>query len=240
MMLALLILFVVQSVLGKGMTNYVDLEVLRDSDMPHIVFAENLLGKGGQIWMAVITMLASVSSLNTVMPSTGKILQGMADEGMAPSVFRKLNRKNVPWVGMALLAAADVVMIVTGYVNSSGLINLILAGSCFWLTSYILTHINVLVLRKRYPNANRNKKLMFAGIPQIVGIVGNVYMIWNISSDADSRIMIFKVFALLFVLLAAYAFAWVKFIQKAKPFEPTYIGQMNIDRTGVPQPKTSL
>jgi amino acid transporter len=185
-------------------------------------------------------MLASVSSLNTVMPSTGKILQGMADEGMAPRVFRKLNRRNVPWVGMALLAAADVVMIVTGYVNSIGLINLILAGSCFWLTSYILTHINVLVLRKRYPNANRTKKLTFAGIPQVVGIVGNVYMIWNISSDPDSRVMIFKVFALLFVLLAVYAFAWVKFSQKAKPFEPIYIGRMNIDRTGVPQPKTSL
>jgi amino acid transporter len=174
------------------------------------------------------------------MPSTGKILQGMAEEGMAPGVFRRLNKRNVPWVGMALLMAVDVVMIVTGYVNSSGLINLILAGSCFWLTSYILTHINVLVLRKRYPNAVRNKKLILAGIPQVAGIAGNVYMIWNISSDAEGRIMIFKLFALLFALLAIYAFTWVKFVQKAKPFEPMYIGNINKDRSGILQPKTSL
>jgi amino acid transporter len=241
MLIALAILFVVQSVLGSGMTNYVDLATLQGSDMPHIIFAENLLGKGGQVWMAVVTMLASISSLNTVMPSTGRILQGMADENMVPAVFKKLNRRNVPWVGMLLLTVADVMMIATGYVNSSGLINLILAGSCFWLLSYVLTHLNVLVLRKRYPNAGRNKKLVFAGIPQVVGIVGNVYMIWNISSDMESRLMIYKVFFVLFALLALYAFIWVRAVRKMKLFDPAYIGRMNMEKSSdPPEPRTSL
>jgi amino acid transporter len=241
MVLALAVLFVVQAVLGAGMTNYVNLEELQSSDMPHIVFAENLLGRGGQIWMAVVTMLASVSSLNTVLPSTGRILQGMAEEKMVPAIFGKVNSKNVPWIGMALLVIIDMIMIVTGYVNSSGLINLILAGSCFWLSSYILTHLNVLVLRKRYPNANRNKKLVLAGIPQIVGIVGNIYMIWNISGDMESRLMIYKVFFILFVLLAVYALIWIIGVNKTKPFKPVYIGQMNIDRSAkTPEPKSSL
>ncbi|MDR1588681.1 MAG: APC family permease [Oscillospiraceae bacterium] len=229
MVIALVVLFVVQAVLGSGMTNYVSLDVLQGSDMPHIIFADNLLGKGGQIWMAVVTMLASVSSLNTVMPSTGRILQGMANEKMVPSVFKRVNRKDVPWVGMLLLVGVIVVMIVTGYVNSSGLINLILAGSCFWLSSYVLTHLNVLVLRKRYPNAGRSKRLVFAGIPQIVGIIGNIYMIWNISSDMESRLMIYKVFFVLFILLALYAFIWVRGVQKVNPFKPAYIGKMNIE-----------
>ncbi|MDR1217286.1 MAG: APC family permease [Oscillospiraceae bacterium] len=228
MVLALAVLFVVQAVLGSGMTNYVSLEQLRGSDMPHVVFAENMLGKGGQIWMAVVTMLASVSTLNTVMPATGRILQGMADEKMVPSIFKKVNGRDVPWVGMLLLVAADVVMIVTGYVNSGGLINLILAGSCFWLSSYILTHLNVLVLRRRYPNAGRSRKLMFAGIPQVAGILGNVYMIWNISGDMPSRLMIYRVFFALFILLALYALIWVRVVRKTKLFEPTYIGKMNV------------
>ncbi|MDR2357679.1 MAG: APC family permease [Oscillospiraceae bacterium] len=240
MVIALVVLFVVQAVLGSGMTNYVELDTLSGSDMPHIIFAENLLGRGGQVWMAIVTMLASVSSLNTVMPSTGRILQGMADENMVPAIFKKLNRRNVPWVGMLLLVVADVVMIVTGYVNSSGLINLILAGSCFWLSSYVLTHLNVLMLRKRYPNANRNKKLVFAGIPQIIGIFGNIYMIWNISSDMESRLMIYKVFVALFVLLALYAFVWARGVQKVNPFKPTYIGRMNIEKGAAPEPRTSL
>jgi amino acid transporter len=227
MILALIVLFVVQAVLGTGMTRYVSLDVLSAADMPHIIFAENLLGNAGRIWMGIITLLAGVTSLNTVLPSTGRILQGMAEENMVPKIFRKLNAKNVPWVGMLLLIAVDMVLIATGYVNSSGLINMILAGSCFWLASYILTHLTVLVLRRRYPDAPRYKRFTLLGIPQIVGIVGNVYMIWNISSDMESRISIFKVFGVLFVVLAVYAYIWVRFILKTEAFKPVGIETIN-------------
>jgi len=231
MILALAVLLVVQSVLGSGMSNYVSTEGLLSAEMPHIVYAENLLGKAGRIWMSVVTLLAAVSTLNTVLPTVGKILQGMAEEGMMPKFLGITNKYHAPWVGMALLIAFVFVMIFTGFVNTNGLINMILAGSCFWLASYVLTHLNVLVLRKRYPGAIRNKKLKLWGIPQVIGIVGCVYMIWNISNDMDDRIMIYKTFGILFVILALFAFGWVKSAMKAKPFEPTYIGQMNIDRS---------
>jgi len=223
MILALLILFVVQAILGTGMTNYVKLSVLSESDMPHMVFAENLFGYVGKIWMGLITLLAAISTLNTILPSTAKILQGMAEENMVPSVFKKINNKNVPVAGMLLVAVVDFLMIITGYVNSNGLVTMILAGSCFWLTSYIMTHINVLLLRKRYPNAPRNKKLILFGIPQILGILGNIYMIWNISSDMDSRIEIYKIFTILFVILACYACIWVKFVMKMELFRPVRV-----------------
>jgi amino acid transporter len=230
MILALAVLFIVQAILGVGMTNYVSLTELQTSDMPHVVFAENLFGKGGAIWMSIVTVLASVSTVNTILPSTGNILKGMSEEKMAPKIFAQVNKKNVPYFGMLLIVVVVSAVILTGYVNSNGLINMLLAGSCFWLISYILTHINVLVLRRRYPNAQRSKKLMFAGIPQVVGILGNIYMIWNISSDPGDRLTIYKMFFLMLVLLAAYAFIWVGAVRKTKPFEPMYIGALNIDK----------
>jgi amino acid transporter len=228
MLITLLALCVVQGILGVGMSHYVKLSVLRESDMPHLVFANNMLGNAGRVWMAIVTVLASVSSMNTVLPSTGKVLQGMADEGLAPSLFRKTNRHRAPWPGMLLLLVSCSAMIVSGYVNSAGLINLLLAGSCFWLTSYILIHLTVLVLRYRYPNIQRNKWLTLAGIPQIIGIFGCGYMIWNISSDPDDRLLIFKTFFILFGLLAVYAWIWISVVKKGQLFKPEYVGQMNI------------
>jgi amino acid transporter len=231
MCLSLLVLLVIQSLLGSGMANYVGTEELLSAEMPHIVYAERLLGDAGRIWMCVVTLLAAVSTLNTVLPTIGKILQGMANEGLLPKPLGTVNRRGAPWVGMALLIAGVFAMIFSGYVNSAGLVNMLLAGSCFWLTSYLLTHLNVLVLRRRYPGAMRNRRLILAGIPQVVGMAGCMYMIWNISSDMDDRVMIYKLFGIIFAVLAAFAWIWVKAKLKAAPFKPIYIGRMNLDRT---------
>ena len=240
MIITLFILLIVQSILGNAMLDYVGTEELLSAEMPHIVFAERLLGPSGYIWMSIVTLFAAVSTLNTVLPTVGRVLQGMADEGMLPKFLRTVNRHNAPWVGMVLIVAAVLIMTLTGYVNTNGLITMLLAGSCFWIASYVFTHLNVLVLRRRYPKAERNRKLMLFGIPQIIGIIGCVYMIWNISDDTDARITIYKVFGILFAVLALFALMWVKGAMKVNPFEPTYIGRMNIDRSIQIDTKTSL
>jgi amino acid transporter len=234
MMIALGVLLVIQSVLGTGMTMYVGTEEMLSAEMPHILYSERLLGGAGRIWMSIVTVLAAMSTMNTVLPTVGRILQGMAEEGMMPSALKKTNGYDAPWVGMSLLVACILGMLLSGYVNSSGLINMILAGSCFWLASYVLTHLNVLVLRHRYPEASRNKKLMFLGLPQIIGMIGCIFMIWNISGDMASRMLIYKIFGVVFVLVSIFAFYWVTFVLKAKMFEPTLLGKMTMDS---PEPK---
>ena len=228
MLATLVILCVVQGILGVAMSRYVPLSALRESDMPHLIFAGNMLGSYGRVWMAIVTVLANISSINTTLPTTGRVLQGMGDEGLAPSLFRKTNRYRAPYPGMLLLYASVGVMILSGYVKSAGLINLLLAGSCFWLTSYILIHLSVLFLRKRYPSVKRSKWLTMGGIPQIVGIFGCLYMVWNISGDPDDRRLIFRTFGVLFAFLALYAGIWVGAVKKGRLFKPEYLGQMNI------------
>ncbi len=227
MILGLVMLFVVQALMGAGMANYVTLDELASADMPHIVFAEHLLGKAGVYWMSIVTLLAGISTTNTVLASVSRILSGMAESEMMPKIFMKKSRYGTAPAGMLLVAIAIIVLIVTGYTNSSGLVNIILAASCFWLVSYIIVHTNVLVLRRKYPNAPRVKWLMLGGVPQIIGILGNIYMIWNISSDMQSRMQIYSVFGVLFVILTAYAFFWIKVVKRAPAFTPVSIENIN-------------
>lgn len=227
MILGVGILFIVQSLISVGMTNYVSLEELMTSSMPHMLFAEKLLGKFGSYWMGIVTILAGASTINTVLGSVTRILSGMSEAELMPAVFNKKNKNNTPYAGLALMVCAISIILITGFANNAGLMVFLLAASCFWLTSYILVNITVLVLRKRYPNAEgRNKKLTLWGIPQIICIVGDIYMIWHIAEGAD-RIFIYKIFFVLLVVMVSYAFIWVKVIKKASPFKCVSLDEIN-------------
>ncbi|MFZ5974108.1 MAG: APC family permease [Bacillota bacterium] len=219
MVIGLVVLFVVQLLLGIGMTNYVPLSVLSSEAMPHIVFAQSLLGDVGKYWMGIITLLAGVSTLNTVLASSTRITAGMAEGGMLPRFFAKENKKGVPFGGLLLLTGSILGIVLTGLGNSADLITMILTGSCFWLVSYIITHVNVLVLRRRYPQRAAAWKFKLFGIPQIIGIIGCVYMIINISPDPDAKTIIFTVFGIALGLLITYATVWTKFVMKKGIFE---------------------
>jgi hypothetical protein len=69
--------------------------------------------------------------------------------------------------------------------------------------------------------------LILFGIPQIVGILGNIYMVWNISSDPASKLAIYQVFGVLFAVLVAYSLVWVVGVMKVKPFQPVSIDLIN-------------
>ena len=226
MIIALLLLFGVQSLLGVGMTNYVSLSGLSSdpNSTPHITFAVNLLGTPGRIWMGVITILAGISTVNTGYASLSKIMQGMAQAGMVPKVFAKTNKNSAAYVGLLFLSVSVGILVVSGLGTASAVTFLILSGSCFWLFTYCLVHISVLVLRKRYPD--RPRRFTMKGIPQIIGIIGNVYMIANIATGAD-RIRIYELCGVLFVVLVTYCAIGIKFVMKVKPFAPMDIDEVN-------------
>ena len=84
-------------------------------------------------------------------------------------------------------------ILIFGYLSDSSadmISFLILAGSVFWMISYILAHVDVLVFRKRLPNAPRNFKVPCGALFPVIGIVGTAYMVLNISSDPHERLMI--------------------------------------------------
>ena len=87
------------------------------------------------------------------------------------------------------------------------------------MISYVLAHIDVLVFRKRLPKAPRNFKVPGGIIIPIIGIIGTVYMILNISSDPNERTMIWLLTGGCFVVLGIYSIIWIKVKMKMKVFK---------------------
>jgi len=56
------------------------------------------------------------------------------------------------------------------------------------------------------------------GLPQIICIIGDIFMIWNIAEGAD-RILIYKIFFIILAVLIVYAVVWTKFVKKIPMFK---------------------
>ncbi len=79
------------------------------------------------------------------------------------------------------------------------------------MLSYITSHVNVIMLRRKMKNVPRNFKTPLFPLLQIVGIALQVYMMFNISTDPVQRRNIYILCFVLFAALFIYAFIWVKY-----------------------------
>ena len=219
MMIGLFLIFIMQSVMVLGFHNYVEWGELSNSAAPHLVYGFAVLGDAGKIWMMLVGALAVISTQNSTVNSLAVICQGMAKMNMLPKIFSRTNKHNVPWFGQVFVSVA---ILVFGYLSDSSadmISFLILAGSVFWMISYVLAHIDLLVFRKRLPNAPRNFKVPGGIVFPLIGIVGTLYMILNISSDPQERLMIWLLTGGCFIVLGIYSAIWIKVKMKMKVFK---------------------
>ena len=159
MMIGLGLICVVQSVMVLGFHNYTPWGELADSAAPHLLYGENLLGSAGRIWMTLVSALAVVSTQNSTVNGLSGICQGMAKMNMMPRIFAKTNRHNVPYFGVIFVSVFIFVFAALSDGSADAISFLILVGSVFWMISYILAHIDVLILRRRLPKAPRSFKV---------------------------------------------------------------------------------
>ena len=94
---------------------------------------------------------------------------------MMPRVFAKTNKHGVPYFGVVFVSAFIFVFAALSDGSSDAISFLILVGSVFWMISYILAHIDVLILRKKTSKAPRSFKVPCGPLFPIIGICGTVY-----------------------------------------------------------------
>lgn len=219
MIIGLALICLVQSIMVLGFHNYTPWEELEASAAPHLLYGENLLGSFGKLWMTLVAALAVISTQNSTVNGLSSICQGMAKMNMMPQIFAKTNKKGVPYVGVIFVSLFIFIFAALSNDSSDAISFLILAGSVFWMISYILAHIDVLILRKRLPKAPRSFKTPGGILLPVIGIIGTVYMILNISTDPQERLAIWMVTGGTFLVLAIYSFLWIKFKMKMPVFK---------------------
>lgn len=228
MILGLVIILLADMVFGFAAIKYAPLETLAGSASPHVDAASAILGKPGLIWMGVVTFLATASTLNTLIGAISRMLYAMGLDGQMPRVFGKLNRWGAPWVAILFMGALFVFFLLVGITNSSSLTTFILAGCICWMIAYIVAHLNVIILRFKYPHVQRGFKSPFGITFQLVGIVGMLYVIFNIFPDPVIRADIYKYTLIFLGITVVYSAWWVKFVMKKGLFEITPLHELQM------------
>ena len=194
---------------------------LTGSDIPHWLLVLELFGEKGKLIMAVLAITATCSTINTVIATLPRMLFGMAHNNQMPKIFMKIHPKTqAPWVG--IIFVASIILIPTLLLSGKQdiILTLMISAGTIWLIAYIIAHIDLMVLRKKYPTISRPFKSPWYPFPQILGIIGMVYMILNNSPSPDMTKQVYLNAGIILLIAGAFAWWWVKYKMKKKLFEP--------------------
>ena len=200
-----------------GASLVLDTETLLGSPIPYLDYANAVFGKSGLFIATVMALAATCSTINTILAGLPRMLHGMAQQKQAFPMLKAVNRYNTPWVGIVMMALFTSIPFVTLDIDS--LIVLVIAATTSYLLAYIISHIDVIVLRRRFPNLKRPYKTPFYPIPQIVGIVSMLYVIINNSPAPEMTQMVFTIAGSMLAVVAIIGALWVKLYMKKGLFE---------------------
>ena len=220
MVLSLVIILLMQIFLVIGMTKYTAYDELGASPSPHIFYGTALLGKWGSYWMILVSALAVVSTVNSAMSSFSFMCAGMAKINLLPTFFLKKNKRGAYYIGILGIGLVEIIANAVGLSTSDSLIFMINVAIVFWMISYVISNINVVIFRFKLPKAPRTFKVPFGIVLPIIAAIGTAFMIWNISDDPAQRLLIFEIDGVIFVLLGIYSVLWCKFRVKRPLFTP--------------------
>jgi amino acid transporter len=156
---------------GLAATRYLPAAKLGDpTQLTHMNVAIAILGNFGKWWMGIVSIAATVSTLNALLAGIPRLLYGMSYTQQAPRQFGYLlPATRAPVVGIVAMALIPIGMNIFDAASSGTFIELVLAGVLGWATAYILIHITLVILRIREPNAVRPFRSPLFPFPQLLG-----------------------------------------------------------------------
>jgi D-serine/D-alanine/glycine transporter len=113
-----------------------------------------------------VVTTAAASAANSGMYSTGRMLYGLADEGSAPAVFRRLNRGGVPASALFLTAALLLTAIPLLHVGGSvmGAFTLVTTiASLLFMFVWTMIIVSYLVYRRRHAQRHADSTFKMPG-----------------------------------------------------------------------------
>jgi amino acid transporter len=217
LIIGLLSIYVIDVLFSWASVRYTSLDVLLNSPIPHVEAARAMMGKAGFITMSLLTVAASLTTANAYAAALPRMLYGMARENLVPRLFAKIHPKyRTPWNGIFFTGALMFITFIYITINGADVnmvLTFIMTACITWMVSYAIAMLDVLILRKRYPDFPRLWKAPFAWITLPIGIIGVAYAIWTLQPY-------WLYSALAMVIVAVYALVWLNY-QKLPIFERT-------------------
>ncbi|OLU23341.1 amino acid transporter [Pseudomonas sp. PA15(2017)] len=221
MILGITIIFVTIALYAIGSLYYVPQEQLASASLPHYLYATALFGEAGKHVLVIAAITATCSTLNTSLAAIPRMLYGMANNGQAFPQFKLLSRGfNTPWVAVLFVAAITGLPILFMGDDPGVVGMLLIAAAIAWLLAYIVCHLDVIALRRRYPGMRRPFRTPFYPLPQLLGIAGMLISIYYASPSPEMTKAIFTSAGVVLVLVSVIAAIWIKFVMRKPLFKP--------------------
>lgn len=221
MILGLIGVTVVYLAFCFGAMKFMTPDMILGSKTPHIDYVTSVFGQGA-MWVAVVIALtAGLSTINTVIAAIPRMVYGLAHNGQAPKMFMMLHpTAKTPWVAIVVFSICVLITLLTAGTNFDTVIVLLIAAGALWLMAYIVAHLDVMILRRRYPDMARPFRTPFYPVPQIVGIVAMVYVIWHNSPAPELTAQIWTYTGTTLAIVLVLSALWVTLVMKKGLFTP--------------------
>ena len=183
---SLVTIYLIDIVYCYAALKYTDINVLLTSGISHIDAAKAMMGSFGGAIMGAITILASFTTANSQLAALPRMFYGLARQDQLPKCFGVIHPKyRVPIWGTIICFL--LMFVCTIYICMQGgtadIMNMFINIVCVaWLGCYILAMVDVLVLRKKYPDFPRLFKVPAAPVLFAIGIIGSLYAMYTIST----------------------------------------------------------
>ena len=223
MFLGLVIILVAGGLYGLASLKYVTAEDLARSTTPQIDMATAMLGRTDQVWMSLASILASATTINTLLCALPRMLYGMAKNGQLPSIVGKLNRFQAPSVATYVVALAILTPLLIGVATTATFVTYLLASTFTWVIGYVIAHVDLIVLRIKRPEIRGGFRTPLFPVPQLLGLFGLVWMLFNLSPEPGLTRGIYTIACVFLGISVVYAALWVLLKEKKGLFQTTAV-----------------
>lgn len=195
------ILYILVSLVLTGMMHYTDFNPLGkypDAIKAPVAYAFDI---AGQAWAGyIITIAATVGLISVLMVmimGQSRIFLGMSKDGLIPKTFSKVNAASgVPRKNLMILGG--VISVVAAFTPINDLAHMTSFGTLF---AFTMVCVAVWMLRVKQPNLPRSFRVPFLPVIATLGILINVYLIINLSIEAQTYSFIWLIIGVVIYFL---------------------------------------
>ena len=175
---------------------------LRISSAPFSVAASIALGHTAGTIVAVCAVITCLASLGGWMLLVGQSAKAAADDKLFPKIFSKVNRYNMPVLGLVISAVLmTLLLLLTTSEHLSDQFNMIISIAVLMaLLPYLYSAIAIVILGHRHHMQGRQLKAYLG-----IGLVATIYIFWAING-AEAKII---AYGTLITLISIPCYAWI-------------------------------
>ncbi|CNC21794.1 amino acid permease [Yersinia intermedia] len=165
----------------------------------------------------LVVITAAISAINSDIYGAGRMMYGMAQEGLAPKCFSRLTRNGVPWMTILVMAIALLCGVVLNYLIPKNVFLIIASIATFatvWVWLMIL--ISQVAMRRSMSKENIARltfPVPFWPVAPILTIIFMAFIIAVLGYFPDTRIAMYVGVA----WVALMTLAWWVWLRKASP-----------------------